>query len=112
MNKNSLNSCVGKVHLPKETIIRAVEKVLEKIKDSTVSWKSGSERSMWSTGDEQTLLLDRKDWKHPNAVGGMKENISSVLQPQKTRGFNAEQTQALQEHIPEVKLKQYKSKVH
>ena len=42
----------------------------------------------------------------------MKENISSVLQPQKTRGFNAEQTQALQEHIPEVKLKQYKSKVH
>lgn len=41
----------------------------------------------------------------------MKENISSVLQPQKTRGFNAEQTQALQEHIPEVKLKQYKSKV-
>lgn len=50
MNKTSLNSLVGKVHLPKEMVIRAVEKEIEKLKDNTR--KSVSQRSVWSIGGE------------------------------------------------------------
>lgn len=52
MNKTSLNSLVGKAHLPKEMVIRAVEKELEKLKDNTITRKSVSERSVWSIRGE------------------------------------------------------------
>lgn len=58
MNKTSLNSLVGKVHLPKEMVIRAVEKEIEKLKDNTR--KSVSQRSVWSIGGEYALVFSQE----------------------------------------------------
>lgn len=43
---------MGRVHLPKETVIRALEKELEELKDHTVARKPVAEGSVWSKGGE------------------------------------------------------------
>ena len=51
---------MGKVRLPKEAVIRALEKELEELKDNTVARKSVAERSVCPKGGEQALVFTQE----------------------------------------------------
>lgn len=79
INKTSLNSIVGKLHLPKEIVIRALKKELEELKDNKVARKSVAEGSVRWKGGEQASIYPGITKNIQTGRGGTGQRIMSLL---------------------------------